>query len=187
MLTGVRQKIRAIVEDFGKSDFETFTYTTSNIFTLAESNINSITKVLKNGVALGSGQYDYDSTTNKITISASLVSGDIIEVDYTFSKYSNTELTEYIRASLVHISIFSHESEIDYEIEGDDIDPTPDNKTLDLIALVSSIIIKPDYNLYRLPNLTVRYPRNVSKEDKIEKLIARFNRGLGVNDVLEFD
>ena len=187
MLETIRAKIRALVEDFLKSDFEIFEYTNSTIFTLAESNIISITKVLKNGSDLGSAEYSYDSTTNKIEILVSLIQEDKIEVDYTYYKYSDTELTGYATSALVWISIFAYESEIDYEVEEDYIYPTPDNKTLDLISLISSIIIKPDYSIYRLPNLTVRYPRTMTKEEKIEKLIMRFNSGLGVSDVLELD
>lgn len=182
----LRQKIRALVDDGITSDFETFTYTNSNIWTLAESNISTIEKVLKNGVELGSGEYSYDTTTNKITISSSLSDGDIIEVDYTYYKYSNNELDEYIRASLVWLSVFD-ESSKDFELETDDIYPTPDNRTLDLICLVASILIKPDWNQYRMPNVTVVYTNKMSKEQKIERLINRFTLSIGVNDVLEFD
>ncbi|GAG74931.1 unnamed protein product [marine sediment metagenome] len=185
MLNQVRTKIRALIEDFTKSDFEVFTYTNSSIFILSESNIVSIVEVSKNSSVLGSGDYSYDSTTNKLTIIGSLIQGDIITVNYTYTKYSDTELTEYVRAAIVWISIFGYE-ETDYEIENDDFYPTPDNKTLDLFALISSIIIKPNYTIYRLPNLTVKYPRNKSKEEKIEKLIVRFNRGLGISEVIEF-
>jgi len=188
MLDEIKTKIRALTEDIGKSDFETFTYTASSIFTLAEENINEITKVLKNGVELGSGEYSFDSTTNKITITASLTSGNEIEVDYTYYKYSSTELTEYVRASLVWISIFAYkEGEKDFEIETDEIYPTPENKDADLIALVSSILINPDYTSYRLPNLTVNYNNKLTKEEKIERLVNKFKMGVGVSDVLQFN
>lgn len=187
MLDTIRSKMRSLVEDFEKSDFETFIYTTASIWTLAESNINSITKVLKNGVELGSGDYSYDSTTNKIEILASLVSDDRIEVDYTYNKYSDTELNGYAQGALVWISVFSHESETDYEIENNEIYPTPTNKTLDLIALIGAILIKPDYTRYSLPNMTVVYPRSMAKEDRIEKLVMRYNSGIGTGDILTFE
>ena len=186
MLTKIRTKISSLVEDLDKTDFEVFIYTTSSIFTLAEENISNITKVLKNGVELGSGQYSYDSTTNKITIIASLTADDKIEVNYTYTKYSDTELDGYIRAALVWISVYST-SDQDFELETTTIEPTPTNREMDLIALVSSILIKPDYSEYRLPNLTVRYPRTMTKEKKIEMLIQKFNMGIGVSDVLEWD
>jgi len=185
-LSTLRTKIRALIEDKNFTDFEVFTYTNSSIFTLAEENINEITKVLKNGSELGSGDYTYDSTTNKITITASLSSNDTIEVDYTYYKYSDTELDEYMRASLVWLSVFDENSK-DYEIEEIGIYPTPENRTLDLICLISSILIKPDWTQYRMPNVTVIYQNNMSKETKIERLINRFTFSSGVNDILEFD
>jgi len=186
----LREKIRALVNDIIKSDKESFTYTNSAIFILAEENIESITQVTKNGVALGTGEYSFDSDTNEITITPStgdsLTNGDILIVTNTYYKYSTTELDEWIRASLVWMSVYSA-TENDFEIENSDIFPTPDNRTLDLICLIASILIKPNWNYYSLPNLTVRYPRNFSKEEKIEKLINKFTAGIGVNDILEWN
>lgn len=190
LLPQIRSKIRSLVEDFAKSDFETFTYETSNIFTLAEPNINSIDSVLRNGAELGSGEYSYNSTTNKLTID--LASGsdfavdDIVEADYTFNKYSNTEIDKYIEASLVWISLFSSGDD-DYELEDESIYPVPGNKTTDLIAIIASILIKPNYSEYKLPNLTVKYPKTISKEDKIQKIIARFDMGIGFNGTITYE
>ena len=186
----LRAKIRALVNDLLTNSLETFTYTNSAIFTLAEDNIESIVQVTKNGVALGTGEYFFDSSTNEITIDPDtgneLVNGDVIIVKYTYYKYSTTELDDWIRASLVWLSVFNA-SENDFEIENGDIYPTPDNRTLDLIVLVASILMKPDWTQYNLPTLRVAYSNRVSNEDKIEKLINRFRMGLGISDVLEFD
>ena len=146
MITIIIEKIRALIEDLDKKDAETFTYTNSSVFTLAEENINEIIKVTKNGIELESGQSSYDSTTNELTITASLGDGDIIIVKYDFYKYSETELKEFVRAGLVWISIFST-CETDFELEDSEIVPTPDNRTTDLISLIASLIIKPDYFL----------------------------------------
>ncbi len=187
ILSELRTKIRALIFDLLKNDFESFTYESGDtIFVLAESNIGTISSVTQNGVALASGDYSYDSTTNELEITASMSANDIIIVKYTYYKYSSTELDEYIRASLVWISVFSY-CETDFELEDEDISPTPSNKQEDLISLIASILIKPDYSEYRLPNLVVRYPRTMAKEDRIEKTIVRFQRGLGVNDLLTFD
>lgn len=186
----LRTKIKALVTDTLKTDKESFTYFNSAIFTIAEENIEDIIQVTKNGVALTSGEYSFDSSTNEMTITPvtgnELLDGDVIIITYTYYKYSNTELDEYIKASLVWLSVFDA-TENDYEIENGDIFPIPDNRTLDLIVLVASIIINPNYSEYRLPNLTVRYPRKWSKEEKIERLINRYTLGGGVTDVLEWD
>lgn len=185
-------KIRALVEDFDKSGFETFSYSTSSIFTLAQENI-TITKVLKNGEEIEN--YVFDSITNKITILSEsgeeLISGDIIEVDYTYFKYSETELNGYIISSLVWLNVFAYNDD-NYEFDEDSagelvISPEPNNRTSDLIALIASILIRPDYTQYKLPNITVIYNGKIPKEQRISKLISKFSLGLGVNDIIEFD
>lgn len=189
MLDSIREKIRALVVDNEKSGFETFVYTTSAIFTIAQSNM-TIVQVLLDGVI--TTDYTFDTATNKITITASgLGASSVIEVDYTYTKYSDTELDGYIRSALIFISVHCYDDK-DYELEyesGDvgNIVPTPDNRTTDLIALVASILMKPDYSQYILPNLKVVYPRKMTKEERIEKLISQFQIGLGDNYILNFD
>lgn len=189
MITNIRDKIRALVVDVSKSSFETFLYTTTNIFTIAEQNI-TITKVLLNGEE--NEDYTFDEDTNKITITASgLTTSDVIEVDYTYYKYSDTEIDEYIKSALVWVSVYSHdEKDYEYEIESSGtgtIVPTPENRTEDLIAIVASILIKPNYSSYKLPNVTVTYPEKLTKEEKIEKLVTKFNMGLGLNCIIEYN
>ena len=185
MVTKIRQKIRALVSDFSLSGAETFTYATSSIFTIAQDNI-TISEVTVNGDTSGI-TYTFSSTTNKVTISSTLSSNDVIEVDYTYNKYSNSELDEYIRAALVWISIFSPYTD-DFEIEsGNIIVPTPDNRMCDLVSIIASILINPDYNQYKLPTMNVIYGGRIPKEDKIEKLLAKYNFGLGVAELIEYD
>ena len=189
MLTDIRIKIRSLVPDLTQKDIESFIYSSGDAtFTLAEENILSITKVTKNGAELGTGEYSFDSDTNEIeiTITGSLSANDIIIVKYTFTKYSDTELNGWIRASLVWISIFG-DCEEDFELEDDEIIPTPDNKMTDLVALISAILIQPDYTSYRLPNMQVNYSRKMPKEERIKRLILKVTAsGIGVNDVLTF-
>lgn len=187
MLAEIKDKIRALISDLSSVQSEVFTYTNSPIFTLTCENASSVNTVLVNGNALSSGEtYDFDVNTKKVTLTATLNSGDLIEINYNYTKYSDAELTEYIKASLVWISIFAECCD-DFEIESDEIYPTPSNKDEDLIALVASILIQPDYNSYKLPNLTVSYPRTMSKEVRIETLISRYNRGIGQMENIEID
>jgi hypothetical protein len=189
MLDSIREKIRALVVDNEKSGFQTFVYTTTDIFTIAQTNIEII-KVLLNGEE--TEDYTFDTITNKITMTVSgLTTSDVIEVDYTYTKYSDTELDGYIRSSLVFISVHCYDDK-DYELEYEsgnvgNIVPTPDNRTTDLIALVASILIKPGYSQYNLPNLKVVYPEKMTKEERIEKLISKFQTGLGANYIINFD
>lgn len=188
MLENIRIKVRSLIGDApAKKDIEIFTYQSGDqIFILSEENILTLIKVEKNGVELVSGDYSYDSSDNELTIVASLSSGDIVTVKYTYTKYSDTELDAYITSALVWISVFStcHQ---DFEKESDSIEPTPTGREVDLIALISSILIKPSYSEYKMPNLIVKYPRTMTKEKRIEVLIGKFNRGLGVSDILEWN
>jgi len=188
MLTKIRTKIRSLIEDNLKTDFETFTYSDTNIFTISEENITSITTVLVNNVEIGTGDYDFNSTTNKITITTTgLAEEDNIEVNYTYYKYSDTELISYIRSALVWMSLFGYGS-TDYEIESNAVYPTPDNRTIDVIAIVSSILINPDWTKYILPNsVTVVYNNKLTKYQKLEKVLNRFSMGVGDLDVLRFN
>jgi len=189
MLESIRIKIRALIVDNGKSDIEIFSYTTSNIFTITQNNI-TIAKVLLNGEEIE--DYTFDAITNKITIESSgLTTSDIIEVDYTYYKYSDTEIDGYIRSALVFISVHCYDDK-DYELEYEsgnvgNIVPTPDNRTTDLVALIASILIKPNWISYKLPNVSVVYPEKMTKEERIEKLISKFQIGLGANYILNFD
>ena len=188
MLNEIRGKIRALVGDLGVTKPEILEFTTSNVWTLCGENITDINSVKKNGSDLASGEsYSFDTVTNEITIVASLTSGDLIEVKFTSYKFSDSELDKYIEAGLVYISMFADDTDDDFEIENDEIYPTPNNREEDLISLVASILIKPDYSSYKLPNLTVTYPRTMSKEDRIVELVSRFFRGLGETDVIEWE
>ena len=183
MLTELYTKVKALCNDIGKSSFEIFEYTTTNIFTIAQTN-STLTKVLINNVE--TSDYSFDSATNKITVTASgLSSTDKIEVDFTYNSYSDSELKEFIRASLVWISIYAKDQG-DYEIEDESVYPTPDNATEDLIAIIASVLIKPNYNRKSLPGgITITYPKTMPKEKIIEQLVVRFSRGLGSVGLIE--
>jgi len=192
MIDNLIKKIRALIGDFEKKGIEVFSYNISPIFTIAQSNI-TITQILLNGAILGSAQHSYDITTNKITLieesgSLELTSGDIIEVDYTYNKYSTTEILEYILSALVYISVHSDNS-MDWEldVENNYISPTPENREEDLICLVASILIKPDYSQYKTSTVAVTYAGKLSRDAKIERLVCKFTRSLGVFDIVEHD
>ncbi len=189
MIPDIRTKIRALIQDTPKPDFQIFAYSNSNVFKLAEPNIEEVTQVLVNGVLLGSGQsFDFVEDSNEVTISGvSFNVDDLIEVRYTFTKYSDSELTEYIRASLSWANVFEVGDD-DFEIDepSDDIFPSLSKTESNLIALVASILICPDYTSYKLPNLSVSYPVQMPKDERIVKLITRFRHGIGTSDVVQW-
>ncbi|MDX1371744.1 MAG: hypothetical protein R3321_04705 [Nitrososphaeraceae archaeon] len=188
MLDEIRKKVRALGEDISsKCPIETFTYSNSNIFKLCANNVIEVVEVLVNGNPLPSGDsFTLDSSTNSVTVDTTFTTGDQILITYKCTKYTDSEIDEYIRGALVWLSIFSFCSDEDFELEGTEIFPTPSNKETDLISLIASILLKPDFSEYRTPILTVRFPKTMSKEDRIERLINRFKSGLGVVKILEW-
>ena len=181
-ISKIKSKIRALIEDFGDNGYEVFT-TSARI--LDQENIDSISKVYINGTE--TSDYNYDSTLNELEITASgYTDGDTVRVEYSYYNYSTTEIEKYIEAALVWISVKSFESR-DYSVEENGIYPQPDGQDEDLLALISCIIIKPDYSSYRGPNISVNYPREMDKEQKIEHIINKFNEGLGVSAIFEID
>jgi len=147
-----------------------FTYSASAVFTLSESNVVAVSTVLQNDVELTSGQYSYDSDTNKVTVSASLTAGDTVEIRYTYyPNYSSTEVQNYTKGAIAHLSVnnFYH-----FEIEDTTVYPEPIEAEKNLIALVASVLIEPDNKSYALPDLRIYAPRDLPLHDKISKIIA---------------
>lgn len=184
-MTTIRTKIRQLLNDNSTNVKDIFTYGSSTIFTLTDSNVITITSVLRNDVELSSSEYSFDSTNSKLTINISLTSGDTIEINYTcYLNYSDTELTNYIQSALVHLSINGYE-DFEYDSTDDAIYPTPTNKEENLIALVTSIIIDPNNNTIRLPDITITVPIQLPTNKLISKTIGLFKRSESVSGVFE--
>lgn len=187
MLDDLRSKIRALIEDNGEVGVEVFRYTNSNIFTLSEPNITEVTQTLVNGNTLGSGEDStYNETTHKATVTGvDYSSGDTTEFTYTFNKYSDTELNQFIKASLVWLNIYHFSDDnFEYDSDADEIFPDMTGKDMDMVAIIASILIKPDYTSYKLPNLSVTYPDDVNKMDKIQDFISGVKTGVGAVGVI---
>lgn len=145
-------------------------YENSPVFTLSEPNVNSIVQVLKNDTPLTSGQYSYDIATNKLTISDSMTSGDVIEIQYKYyPNYSSTEVQGYIHSAIVHLSINNYYT---WEISDGIVYPDPEPNERNLIAFVASVLIYPDNKSYSLPDIRINVPTDLPLNIKIQKIIA---------------
>jgi len=182
-VSSITDKVRYLIQDFAKSTKDIFTAGNSSIFTLTEDNPVSITAVYKNSTELSSGQWSFDSSTNKVTISTTVNAGDIIEIDYTYyPTYSTSEITGYINSALIIISSFSYYT---WSIENDNIYPEPNTEEQNLIALVASILINPNNKSFSLPNIKVNVPKDLPTTDKINKIISIFkHNSSGIFEVL---
>ena len=174
-VTDITTLVRYLVEDFSRTMIpgDVFTYTTSNVFTLSESNVNSITAVLLNDVEIGDSEYSFDSTDNKLTVSASMLSGDTVEIQYTYySNYSDTEIENYIRGAIVHLSINNYYT---YEIDTVGyVFPEISDREKNLVSFVTATLMEPGNQSYRLPDITITNPKSLPTRDLISKSISIF-------------
>ena len=173
-LTQIIALLRAILGDTIKSGVDIFQYTTSSVFSLTETNTQTIESVAVNDVTSGI-TYTYDSSLQKVTVTSSLTTDDIIEIDNTFySNYSDTELTNYIKNALTYISINRY---CDFELGGDNyIYPIPSNAEENLIATIAAIIISPENRSYRTPDFSISVRNSMSTADLISKTIGIFKK-----------
>ena len=169
-------KTRDLIQDNLKNGYDLFEYLTSSVFTLSESNIDESTiAIFINGVDhTGSGEWSFDSNTNKITIEGLVVS-DIVEVHYqAYIKYSDNEIKSYIRAAFVYISV---EKYADFTIgSAEAIVPVPTEAEDNLIALVASILIAGSIRSYRTPEISINFEDTMSKEQKIKFAVRKYKK-----------
>lgn len=171
-------KIRNILSENATSDKDIFTFESSRVFTLGDINVQSVTAVLVNGTEEAeSGQWSYDSGTNKLTFQNSFTFsvGDVIEVQYTkYPNYSDAELDAYVKSALTYISVYKYKT---FFVANSLITPTPSEDEENLIALVACILIRPDNKSYKLPDIAIQVPINsLTMEQMIDNVILRFKK-----------
>ncbi len=182
------EKTRNIIEDnlitTGRDVFTFESSSSSKIFTLTENNVSvSSIIVLKNGVVWSASNYNYSSTTGKLTVTGSLSAGDSLEVDYSYyNKYSDSEIRGHIKASISYLSVEKYKT---FAVKSDNIIfPTPTESEENLIAVISSILIKGSIRSYKTPELTITFLENESKEAKIRHSINQFRKTYGILDYI---
>lgn len=175
-LSDIRTITRYAINDIIKSGSDMFTYTTSSVFTLTESNVVSVTDVAVNDVT-SSVTYTYNSTLNKVTVSSSLTTGDIVEISHTYyNNYSNDELDSYINNAIMHLSINKY---YDFQVVSNTVYPELNDGEKHLIAAIAAVLINPDNKSIRTPDLTVTIPsghKTMPTFDIIRKMIAIYKK-----------
>lgn len=174
----IRTKIRYLLNEVAKDTTDIFTFETSRVFSISETNPIAITTVFINDVELSeSGNWSYSSTTKKLTLenSVSITSGDTFQIDYTYyPNYSDTELDTYLNSALMFLSSYKYDY---FEIDSDDVNPEPSSEEENLIAMVTALLIKPDDKSYRLPDMSVTISnRTLPRDEKIQRIISVFKK-----------
>lgn len=184
-LTNATTKVRELLNDTVKTKQpgDIFTYANSDVFTLWENNISSVTSVLKNDAEQAASLYSYDEDTGKVTISFSPSAGDTIEVIYTYyKKYSDTEIQNYIKRAIAELSIQQYKT---FKVISSSIYPDPDDSEENLIALIASVLMEPKNKRINLTGgLTLTPENTMSTYDMIAEMIARFKKGWMIIDII---
>lgn len=186
-MTTIIIKLRDAIEDNYKYTTDSFEYITSKVFTLTEANIDATTLVCyKNGTLFAGTNYTYASTTGKVTVTGTLVAGDVLEFVYNaYAKYSDNELRGYIRSALGYLAIEKYKTFVSRS--DNTIYPTPTENEEYLISFIASVLIKGAISSYKTPEITVNFNDKMSKEDKIRQAIRQFSKTYGIIDYVELD
>lgn len=174
-LTEITTLVRYMIQDTSETmkPGDIFTYGSSAIFTLSESNVISITSVLHNDSELSDSEYSFDSTNNKLTVSSALLSGDIVEIQYSFyPNYSDTEIQNYIRNALIHLCVNNYYT-FELDVDGT-VHPDISEKEQNFIAYITSILINPNNESYSLPDLRITVPKDLPTYEKIKRAVRYF-------------
>jgi len=188
----IKSKVRNLIADNLKSDKDIFTFTSSRIFSLSEERISDVTALYVNDVEITqSGNWSYSSTTNKVTINVAvtLSVGDTIQIDFTaYENYSDAEILAYIQSAMSYISLHNYQT---FEYQDDDINPEPTEAEENLIAVIARIIIAPNNDTIKMPELQILKNLNsIPTEQMIREAIASFKRNshgvFGIIDTKRF-
>jgi len=186
-ITFVTRIVRALLKDRLQNNNNApaiWTYTGDITFTLPDDYISAPTIVVKkNGVTIVSG-WSFNSATNEVTITASLVTGNTITITYSFyDKYSDNEILDYIESSLAYFNQFGYRKTFvlngdrDEVIAVDDVIPTI--KECYQIAIIAAIVIDPKNIEIRTKEFSVSAEEKKSKSELITEAFQQFTNFVG--------
>ncbi len=176
MVTQIIAKIRAVLQDNSLTSFESYS-ASGNSFVIAQENATAVNSVTVAGTTISSGEYDYDISSQTVTIdSGSVATGDAVIINFSYYKYSDDELINYIKTAIIYMGDYNYNPIFEVTSGEEDIYPIPDKKEQNLIATIVGILINPDWSSYRTSSIQVVYPNKMTKDEKIEKLVSRFKR-----------
>ena len=188
MVTSILRKCRALLQDSSLTTFESYS-ASGNSFVISQENATAVNSVTVAGTAISAGEYDYDVSSQTVTIeSGSVSTEDAVVIFFSYSKYSDSELINYIRTALIYMSDYNYSPTLEVTSGEEDIYPIPNLKEQNLISTIVGILINPEWSSYRTSSIQVTYPSKLTKEEKIEKLVARSKfSSAGVTGIIEID
>lgn len=191
-------QIRALIQDLQKTDGnDVFAYDSDSTFKLSEDWVNSTgMKVYQNGTEMNTSDWSYNSDTNRVTIApvtsgVSLVKNDTIIITYDYyEKYSDSEITSYIQASLVYFVKHRYFKEFSMNSSNEVVTingVNPSTREGNIIALITAITITPNNIDIRTPDFTISASENKSKTEQIDYVFEIYMRDFGTVDFLDIE
>jgi len=180
-ITFIRRLVRALLRDRLQTDGrKSYTYEGIAVFTLPDDFPDSSTiTVSKNGTPLSSSDWTYSSTTNAVTITASLTTNDIILITYHYyDKYSDSEILDYIESSLAlfaernYEKVFLLNSDRDKVVTYNGINPTLSE--VYQICVVTAINIDPKNIDIRTKEFSISAEEKKGKSELIDEAFQKF-------------
>lgn len=190
IITMIRGLIKDLLQTNGRDSYR---YDADATFLLSKDFVSSSTiKVYKNGTLLTlTTHYTYNSTTNKITISTTLVKNDDIIVTYSYyDKYSDSELLSFISANLCQFVVHKYpkyfyvndSSEI---VTYDGVNPTVEEGNV--IALITAIDIDPKNINIKTRDFSISSEESKSKSEQVSDIFSKWTRTFGDVSFLDED
>lgn len=181
MITRLIRLTRNLCDDNLEDKTETHNYYTSKVFTLLQDNTSALLSTLIDGVVLASGETaTLNVSTNQVTVVATLTAGQELQFKFNYySNFSDTQIKAAIESALSYIAI-NDLKDFYYNTSDDEITPFLSKSEEYLVAIIASIILNPNYSVYKTSTIEIRYPGNKSKEDKITDVIKKFKFNPGL-------
>ena len=190
-MTSLRTLLRKLINDIGDKVNDYHTYATATeagrTWTLSEENpISSSLLVYVNNTVISSSYVTYNSTTNRVLISATpLTLNDEVRLSYNaYKKYSDDELDAYLEQAFTRLSVKNYQ---DFYNDSGTLYPPPSLAERRLIGLIAAILINGNLVSYKTKEFSVEFNPDATVDQKIEKLITDCNKSLGIFSWIEQD
>lgn len=189
IITTIRGLIKDLLNASGRNGYQ---YDSDTSFKLSSDRVSASTiTVYRNGTDITSANWSYNANTNKVTITSTLVSQDSIIITYSFyEKYSDTEITNYIKSNLAQFTRYRYFKHFYMTDANEVVSLNEDNPTLqegNLISLVTAIDIDPQNIEIKTRDFSITPSENKSKSEQISELVRGFNRGYISLDFMEIE
>ena len=183
--------IRGFIDDVLRTDGrDSHLYDQDTSFSLGKDFVSaSSISVFQNGVELTlTTDYTYSASTNKVTITATLVKKDEIIITFSYyEKYSDTEITTYLSSCLAQFVVNRYPKYF-YMDDGEVVSMNNVNPTVEegnIMAIITSISIDPNNVNIKTKDFTITAEENESKSEQINRVFSQWTRTFGSPEFLE--